>query len=109
MNYNVVAIKAKINAILKKDFHVLEVIEPNSGDSCFFIVKNFEPPQSNTITSSPFLIFNGLEISEFIKDNIYNQSLDEIFNNALISFVERNEEFLYKFSEKFYWIFYSKK
>ena len=109
MNYNNKGIKAKINAITKKDFNILEVIEPYGGDSCFFIVKNFEPPQSNSISSSPFLTFIGLEISDFLKDNIYNQSLDENFNNSLFSFQEKNEEFLYKFSGDYLWIFYSKK
>ena len=41
MNYNNKEIKAKINAITKKDFNILEVTEPYGGDSCFFIVKNF--------------------------------------------------------------------
>jgi hypothetical protein len=109
MDYKNKELKSKINSLVDRDFNILQIKSTNENESLYFIVQNFEPPQINTVSSLPFLSFSGIEISEFLGNNVYNQSLDEYYLMSFLTFMETNKEYLYKFSDLFTWIFYSKK
>lgn len=107
-NYKSKELQDKINILMDKNYNVLQVTEPDGGDSLFFIVQSFEPPQTNSVSSSPFLSFKGIEFSEFLGNNVYNQALDDNFILAFDTFLKKNREYFYKFSDKYSWVSYTK-
>lgn len=99
--------KTNIDFLINNGFDVLE-ISKGDKEPIFLLTNEFEPPVQGSVHSSPYLSIKGKDVTEFLKDNIYNHSNAEVFKQKLEAFQQNIKDILYKFSDNHYWIHYTK-
>ena len=95
--------KVKIDFLVDNRIDILQITNSN-GEEYIFTVEAFEPPQTNSIGSTPFLQFRGIEISEFLRNNVSSQAADSNFIYNFQNFLEKKNKRNYKFSQSYNWI-----
>lgn len=106
LRYSNNSTKEKINFLVENDLDLLFISD--SDDEQWFMVENFEPPTSGSVSSVPFLQFKGIDISNFIEENTFNILSVNHFLDRLTAFLQKEKQILMKISENHKWRFFTK-
>lgn len=104
MNYNDKILD--INFLVSKGFNIVEV-EISDGTSNFFQTNDFEPPSIGSVMSAPYMTFQGIDITEFIKNSLFNQANIELYLERFNKLINDGQKLNYKFSDKHNWRFFN--
>jgi hypothetical protein len=92
-----------IESLLKADFEILEI--DFSDSSALFICNTFEKDSSNSIGSTNYISFEGLEITDVFENSTINSNLESLKSSIRKRIEERNFQD-YEFSSNHTWRFY---
>lgn len=107
LKYTHLDTRNKINFLVESDLNLLFVIYPDN-DVQWFIVDAFEAPTAGSVSSVPYMQFRGIDVTPFIRDNIFNIANNSHFMDQLTAFLSKEKQILMKFSENHHWGFFTR-